>query len=101
MADGTMVVVRESGEIVEEEEQSGPTLSVKIHEALDDYFEMVPRFTQYKGRRCVAFCGEHGKARKPPNAVATTMWRMEYLSPDWIAGPMVIVFGSKEFMRQL
>jgi hypothetical protein len=70
--------------------------------------EMVPYFDKISlggtVHRCVAFCDEDGKNKGLRlNVVATTVWQRGLPSPidDWLAGPVVILFGDDEFMNDI
>jgi len=100
---GTMVVVTNgaiTGQAVEVRD-----VAREAHRALGDYFEGVPFFYEYKGKRCFAFVGENGKGRGlPRNEKATAMWHLLFPPPrnqDYIVGPMVIVYGDDAFMSEL
>ena len=104
---GTMIVVGIDGTLTQSVLNAGDPerLLATIRAALGDYLELVPRFLRYNGQPCVAFCGEHGKIHGlRPNAVATELWRAQVSVQDfadWLAGPVVIVYGPPEFMRAL
>jgi len=67
--------------------------------------EVVPLFTKYKGRPCVAFCNEEGKLNGlPVNQVATAFWYAQeprFIGRDILVGPVVIITGDRELMREL
>jgi hypothetical protein len=104
---GTMIVIGVDGTLSESVLDAGDPeqLLAAVRSALDDYLELVPRFTRYKGQPCVAFCGESGKLKGlQPNALATEMWRMQVPVrgfSDFLAGPVVICTGPPAFMRAL
>jgi hypothetical protein len=80
------------------------------------FLELVPFFDTYehgdKIVKCIAYCDEHGKMNKLPiNKEATILWERalsrtgrSLLSPegqilDILVGPICIVFGDADFMR--
>jgi hypothetical protein len=85
------------------------------------YLETVPYFhsIMHRGelRRCVAFCDEDGKRKELPlNVLACAAWDaalrreplFKYLpankrpsAPDYLVGPVVVVFGDDEWMAEL
>ena len=77
------------------------------------YLEVVPRFNRigHDGvkHRCVAFCDEDGKLKQLPyNRAATMLWDAEMrraygcgCGPDYLVGPIAVVFGDKEWMDAL
>jgi hypothetical protein len=101
---GTLVVIGVDGKIEERPIEVGD-VAKEVRAVLDDHLEAVPYFSQYKGKRCVAFCGENGKRKGlAPNLLATTIWQLEFPPPhnqDYIAGPVAIVHGPANFMRAL
>lgn len=85
-------------------------------EAVGGLIEAVPSFDtiQYQGekRHCVAFCNEEGKLiGLPANRHATRLWHQALPPPglitphlglaDVLVGPVVVVFGDREFMEAL
>lgn len=104
---GTMVVIGVDGEITEKVLDAGNPdyLLATIRVALDDYLELVPRFLNWQGHKCVAFCGETGKLKGlKPNTLATELWRVQvanYDFVDFLVGPVVVVYGPPAFMRAL
>jgi hypothetical protein len=76
------------------------------------YIELVPGFTRYMGKPCVAFCDEEGKLNGLPyNVRASELWYGQmadtFCSKDtgWpldvLVGPVVIVTGDAELMEEL
>lgn len=98
--------------------EKSPDLDMMKSRIDGGYLELVPYFTlfEYEGelRRCVAFCDENGKMKNfNMNRRATTLWdrclkqqgmpgliRHGALQ-DFLVGPILIVFGDKEFMEAL
>jgi hypothetical protein len=107
---GTMLVIQTNGEIIETQHDRVPDTTV-IHEALGGYLELVPYFTtiDLHGRvyRCVAFCNEHGKMNNlPDNERANIIWqvaqiRLNLYTDDHLVGPIVVLFGDREFMAEI
>jgi hypothetical protein len=70
------------------------------------YLEVVPYFTQFEGRPCVAFCDDNGKRKGlPVNKLATWLWLIQLAaSPkyhDQLCGNIAIVTGDEELMADL
>jgi hypothetical protein len=70
------------------------------------YIEAVPFFARYQGDRCVAFCDEDGKLKNMPvNSRATELWygqmMGQFIPPDHLVGPIVIVTGDRELLEEL
>jgi hypothetical protein len=70
--------------------------------------ETVPYFNKFvmdgQSHRCVAFCDEDGKGKGLRfNVVATALWQEGLTQPidDWLAGPVVVLFGDNEFMEAI
>jgi len=79
-----------------------------LQQHIDGYIEPVPFFTIYRGRRCVALCDEEGKRKGLAfNDMANRLWAACEVPPpfelvgDVLVGPVVILFGDKEFMAAL
>lgn len=89
-----------------QEYTEAPSLT-DIQTALGGYLESIPYFQwiDYDGRHhCVAYCNEYGKLKNMEiNHMATALW---YQPPnggsklrDVLVGPVVVLFGDKEFME--
>jgi hypothetical protein len=84
------------------------------------WLEAVPGFTTLPWggivMDCVAFCDEEGKLKNlPHNQVATDLWEQSLrrkgvnlyaphpfrAEPDYLVGPIAVVFGDREFMEKL
>jgi hypothetical protein len=84
-------------EIVEFEGE--PALG-KLQEAVGGFIEVIPLFTMYKGRACVALCDEEGKIKgKPVNLQATRLWADQLklatdYADDLLVGDIAIVYGG-------
>jgi len=114
---GTLLIYRESGAITDPPiivELSAPPDAQMLHKAVGGYLELVPWFNTIAGKRCVAFCDEEAKLKnRPPNRRATIIWQTalkaqgaslydesgNYL--DYLAGPVVVIFGDDELMESL
>ncbi len=84
-----------------------------LQDAVGGWLEVVPYFDTLSidGDRkpCRAFCNEEGKLRRLDlNVTATQLWRdaltfqgLAGAVDDVLVGPVVIVFGDEQFMRQL
>ena len=90
----------------------------ELQDAVGGYIENVPYFTtiSYGGAvlNCKALCNEYGKNEHMPiNEAATKAWewalqrqgielRDQHGVPkDWLAGPVIVLFGDQEFMESL
>jgi hypothetical protein len=91
----------------------------ELTSAVGGYLEAVPWFTTvaFAGTvfNCVAFCNEHGKINHLPlNEGATMQWQRalkrhgqslhddrNQAPKDWLVGPVVVLFGDREFMESL
>jgi hypothetical protein len=69
------------------------------------FIELVPYFTKFEGKPCVAFCDEDGKHKgMPANTRATDLWyalEPRFMGRDILVGPIVIVTGDKQLMEEL
>jgi hypothetical protein len=97
------------------EELDAPPRGDRLHELVDGYFELVPHFDAIKvngeWRRCVAFCNEHGKLNGLAFNVSATAFWLEAIArnrrgdhpliADYLVGPVVVVMGDDDLMRQL
>ena len=90
----------------------------ELRAAVGGDIELVQGFTTvgYGGTvlDCVAFCNEHGKLdHLPVNQQATLFWARalsrlgielhgaDKIPKDWLVGNVAVVFGDREFMREL
>jgi hypothetical protein len=77
--------------------QISPTLLEVIKDRLGGgYLQIVPEFTDYGARQCIAFCDEEGKLKGLPlNPKATYLWYAcmapQPFRQDTLHGPIVIV----------
>jgi hypothetical protein len=72
------------------------------------YIELVPGFRRFhfrgEERDCIAYCNECGKIDDLPfNTVATALWFVAVgrVFEDYLRGPVLILFGDREFMEAL
>jgi hypothetical protein len=67
--------------------------------------EIIPLFTKFGGRPCVAFCNEEGKLYGlPPNHLAHMLWEQNLgriITEDQLVGNVVVVVGSPSFLRRM
>jgi hypothetical protein len=115
---GTMIVFHPDKPEPDLREFDRPLTLDELRDAVGGYFEPVPRFKTiaYGGTvlDCIAFCNENGKEdHLPINDRATIIWNMalrrvgqELYDPsgipkDWLVGNVAVVFGDREFMREL
>lgn len=104
---GTMLIFRPGEDLEVRTLDATPEIET-LHELVGGYIEAVPGFDRvaHAGteQRCVAFCNEEGKLNGlPPNTVATVLWRIALGRPqsDWLVGPVVVLYGDREFMEDL
>ena len=95
-----------------EQSLSAPPALKVLQDAVGGYIEAVPGFNclERGGKviRCVAYCNEEGKLHGlAPNHAATRLWDRALpagLRPslaDVLVGPIVILFGDRDFMEML
>jgi hypothetical protein len=69
------------------------------------YFEVVPRFTKFGGRSCVAFCNTDGKQMGLlQNHLAQILWEENVgriINEDYLVGNIVIIVAEPSFMRAM
>ena len=67
--------------------------------------EVVPQFTRFAGKPCVAFCDEEGKLKNLPfNPTAHILWEAaagHTIRNDNLVGPIVIIVGAQGFLAGL
>ena len=109
---GTMVIIPVTGP-EQRIELTEPPETGAIHNAVGGFFESVPYFTEYGTPdgtvHCVAFCNEEGKIKNLAyNDRANKLWtRLMVLKqgrapyPDFLVGPVVILYGDDEFMESI
>ena len=92
---------------VSSKELAGVPRLEALQKAIGGDIEVVPFFARYKGKRCVAFCDEHGKLDGlPVNQRATKLWYDQtplgpYIHPDVLVGPVVIITGDRALLEAL
>jgi hypothetical protein len=69
----------------------------ELQSGVGGYIEIVPGFSRFLGKPCVAFCDEDGKRKQMPvNSLATELWYEQVGDRyDWLVGPIVIVTGDE------
>lgn len=103
---GTATIIKVDGTI-EMHDYDGKVPDFKVLQGfVGGYIEMIPRFSTYQGKNCVAFCNEEGKLDGLEfNSAATQAWfqAMNVVSGggDFLVGNVVVLTGDKEFMRAL
>lgn len=103
---GVLTIIPVSGAVSSKELAAPPALQ-DLQGGVGGYIELVPHFTRYQGKDCVAFCDEDGKRKGlPVNTHASTLWFLQQtdrgvIHHDWLVGPIVIVTGDKALMREL
>jgi Domain of unknown function (DUF3846) len=98
-----LIIVRpESRHIAIEEAKRPPSLA-RLQQIVGGNIESVPHFDVIWGRKCVAFCNEEGKLKKLiANLPAQHLWVAAYPKPgDILVGPIAILAGTPEFLRQV
>jgi hypothetical protein len=70
----------------------------ELQDIVDGYIEVVPYWTTYDGKPCVAFCNEDGKQRAlRPNRRATSLWyeklfeQGDDVGGDFLVGDVVLL----------
>jgi hypothetical protein len=101
---GVLTIIQVDGAVSSEELAAPPALE-DLQGGVGGYIELVPYFTKYKGRPCVAFCDEDGKRKGlPVNQRATSLWHALVAAlrgRDVLVGPIVIITGDRELMEEL
>jgi hypothetical protein len=81
-----------------------PSLEI-LNYGVGGNIEIVPGFTRFGGRACIAFCNEEGKMYGfPPNHLAQMLWEQNVghvITNDYLVGNIVIVVGSPSFLRRM
>ena len=116
---GNMLIISANGITRLVETNEAPTLDFLKLGLNNGMLEVVPLFTsiEHEGKRiknCVAFCDEEGKIKNLPyNETATEKWQaalteqgrslfdMKMTTVDFLVGPVIVVWGDKEFMEAL
>jgi len=81
-----------------------PTLDM-LNFGVEGYIELVPRFTKFFGRLCLAFCNEEGKLHgKMPNLLAHHYWEESVgrvITEDHLVGNIVIIVAEPLFLKDM
>jgi hypothetical protein len=102
-----LLVIQPDGSIVFERLPSPPPgdLHLKLHAAVDGYFETVPLLSNLGRDPAIAFCNADGKGRGLRNNwFANLLWAdsLGFMpDDDYLVGPIAIVVGSNEYLGQL
>jgi hypothetical protein len=102
---GLLTIIQVGGAVSSQELTAPPALEA-LQGGVGGDIEIVPYFTRYDGKPCVAFCNEHGKLHLNlrVNSRASALWYAQeprFLGRDILVGPIVIVTGDKQLMREL
>lgn len=98
------VVIKPDADTLYVEEIERPPELEKLRAGVVGDIEVVPFFDKLMGRKCVAFCNEHGKLeRMPINHAANVLWRLAHdgMMNDVLVGPIVVILGSPSFLAKL
>lgn len=111
---GNMLIISPNGITRLVESAQAPDLDWLKMGINNGMLETVPFFTSvdHEGKRienCVAFCDEEGKLKALPyNETATTQWNKALkhhgcgvFGWDLLVGPVIVLWGDKEFMEAL
>lgn len=81
-----------------------PTLEM-LQFGVGGSIELVPSFTKFGGRPCVAFCNAEGKFFGfKPNHLAHMIWEENVghaIRNDQLVGNIVVVVGTPSFLRDM
>ena len=99
-----MIVIKPDHSIVSTKLLGIPELD-QLRDGVGGLIEIVPRFTKFVKRDCVAFCDEEGKMKnKQFNLLAHTFWETAVgrkITNDHLVGDIVIIVGSPGFLARL
>jgi ABC-type glycerol-3-phosphate transport system substrate-binding protein len=102
---GLLTIIQVDGAVSSEELAAAPHLEDLQSWLGGGFIELVPYFTRYQGKPCLAFCDEDGKHKGMPiNQRATALWyelEPRFMGMDILVGPIVIVSGDEQLMREL
>jgi hypothetical protein len=79
----------------------------ELNKIVGGSIELIPYFTRYDGKPCVAFCNEEGKLphlNLPFNAMAQSLWEKALGRPiteDHLVGTIAIIVGPQSFLNEL
>jgi hypothetical protein len=81
-----------------------PTLDM-LQFGVEGSIELVPRFTKFFGRLCVAFCNSEGKLiGKVPNRLAQQYWVESVgrdIREDHLVGNIVVIVAEPSFLMEM
>jgi hypothetical protein len=80
-----------------------PPTQHQLHQMVGGVAIRVPHFKRYRGRWCIAFCGENFP-EQPFNRLATRWWHHAEPSlrmKDYLAGVVVMLLGDDDFMAAI
>jgi len=106
---GMAIIISPAGEFTEHHLTEPPSVP-RLQEWVGGYIERVPLFTSYTQEdrtfECVTYCDEEGKLKgKHRNPEATALWMIAALphsiTPDFLVGDVVILFGDDAFLEAL
>jgi hypothetical protein len=99
-----LITVNVDGKINTKEITEIPNLE-QLQNAVEGYIEVIPYFTKYQGKKCLALCNEHGKIKGlPANRTAQKLWEIAFGNPiklDHLVGPIAILVGPAEFLEEV
>lgn len=109
---GTLVTIAVDGTITTEH-TSNPHLLPWLKQTLGGYIEAIPYWTTFRTEdkklvSCMAFCNEEGKLMELPFNGRATLWWYEAVQREFgsearmndvLVGPVVVVYGDREFMN--
>jgi hypothetical protein len=99
-----LITVHPDGKIEEEELIKVPNLG-QLQRIVGGYIELIPYFSTYEGRTCIAFCNENGKPKGlPANRPAQELWEIacsRLITNDYLVGSIAIIVGPPEFLEEV
>jgi hypothetical protein len=99
-----LITVPPNGKITTQEITKVPNLE-QLQKAVGGYIELIPYFSKYEGKKCIALCNENGKIKGlPANRIAQKLWETAYGSPirlDHLVGSIAIIVGPPEFLEEV
>jgi hypothetical protein len=104
---GKALIYRAGSERPEVQELVAPPELEWLQGIVGGYIEGIPHWDRIEwcgaSRPCIAFCNENGKLDGLPlNRTATREWyAIVGIVPDVLVGDVVVLFGDREFMREL
>lgn len=108
----TVTLIKANGAMSSIEQDLTPDLQQLQNGIGGGLIELIPYFSRYDGRDCVAFVDEEGKIKGLPfNAMATAAWSVVLNERfprsagkpmgDYLCGDVIIVAGNKEDLARL